>query len=296
MPVRRLASSAFARQIRRAAWRRSVKLAAKRSTFAIARRAGMYSPYAGAALAGGAIVGYGAYKGIRKIRAARARARKRSTIAYPIRRIQCKHRVTADLDTTGGATRTLYQHRITDISKGGTADQREFDVINVKGFRINANFINNVITAPVRISFAVVANKTEANVNPSTPEFLRGYGDDRSVDFGTALNFIELMQTPINTDKYTVLHRWNFTLNPLTEGADTIGRPNNNRSSMKTISKYIKFKRQLRYDNTTDVPESGDIYLVWWGDFEYSSAGTLTQSNAYERQIRVIAFFNDAYR
>lgn len=259
-----------------------------------AKRALVARAYTGGALAAGALAGYGAYRGIKRIRAARARAAKKRRIAYPITRLKCKKRITLDLDTLGRATRTLYAEKLTDISKGGTADQRSFDVINMRGFRVQINVDNLYTNDPVKLCFAVVHKKTQGS--PTTAEFFRNYGDDRSQDFSIAKSSLRLTQTPINADLYDVIHRWTFILGERINYSGTAGKPTN-KSYYKELNKYIPFKRQLRYDNDgTNTPEDGEIYLCYWADRLQQAAAQPVIANHFGIQCRVLAFFNDAIR
>lgn len=259
-----------------------------------AKRAMLSRAYTGGALAAGALASYGAYRGIKRIRAARARAAKKRRIAYPVKRLACKKRITVFVDNVGKSSRTLYSERLTNITKGGTSDQRAYDIVNLKGFRVQINVYNQRNDFPISCTFAIVHKKD--NGPPITTEFFRAYGDDRSMDFNTTRNFIELMQNPINTDLYEVLHRWNVTLNQREDNTSTsvIGTK---RASEKMMTKYIPFKRQLRYDNTAAADaEDGEVYLVYWCDQHFQPAVGPVVANQMSVQIRALAFWNDAIR
>lgn len=256
-----------------------------------ARRAIIRRAFTGGALAATALAGYGAYRGIKRIRAARARVLKRRRLGHPMRGVRSKKRVVTDVDTTGKATRTLYQEDLTNIPKGTTADQREYDVVNVRGWKMQIN-VESLRTVPIQINFAVLGRKNGAIA--TTLEFFRGYGDDRSVDFSTTLNFLKLMQSPINTDHYEVLHRWNVKLGALQNFSGGTAEAKHGVTA-KEINKYIPFKRQLRYDNTGNDPEAHNMLLVYWADVEYNAGSSTATANSFNIQIRNVAYFRDAH-
>lgn len=293
MPVytrRGLAANTLQRRARGFLARKSFRTLARVS----AKRALVARAYTGGALAAASLAGYGAYRGVKRMRAARARAAKKRRIAYPIKRLKCKKRITLDLDVVGRGTRELFAEKLTDISKGGTADQRAFDVINMRGFRMQMNLVNQYSTEPIKICLAIVHKKTQGS--PTTAEFFRNYGDDRSQDFATAKSSLRLTQTPINSDLYDVLYRWTFLLGERINYTGTQAKPTN-RPYYKEINKYIPFKRQLRFDNdATNTPEDGEIYLCYWADRLMQAASAGQVANHFLIQTRVIAFFNDAIR
>lgn len=126
----------------------------------------------------------------------------------------------------------------------------------------------------------------------SSDEFFRAYGTDVAKDFSINDSTLQLMNTPINTDQNTVLHRWRFIIGNQTNGAAT---SDSAVKSNKIFEKYIKLNRQVRMESTgtTGGAEQDPVYLVWWADI-MDSPGTTAASNALNVQTRVISFFRDA--
>lgn len=281
---KRLAYRAAGRRVRR----RIYGTAGRRAVMRIAARRALISrAYTGGALAATALAGYGAYRGIKRIKAARARQVKRLKIGYPMRRIAVKKRQVKLTAHTNRNSRTLYNYDLCTIPKGGTADEREYDVCNIKGFKIDMLTQNNNAGVGY-LNLAICINKDNSAAVPTTTEFFRAYGDDRSQDFANALTDVEFIKTPINADKITVLHRWTIKLNGT--AADT-GKPIDS-----NFSKYVPFKRQLRFDNAASIPENDHPYMVYWYELQGAAPFSAGIANAWSESTRIITYFSDATR
>lgn len=264
-------------------------MATRRAFRAGASRVLASRAYTGGALAAGALAGYGAYRGIKAIRARRARMRKRRTIGFKPKTKGTKA-LENIFDMSVKDTRTLYQDIMTNISKGTAASQRYGDKVNIKGWRLHMHFqsLNNVSNQVINV--AIITPK--AGLTLATGEFFRGYSSDRASAFGTALDFIRLTETPINADQYNVLHRWRFRLGHKVNNGGT-SEITDKSNSYKDIKKWIPFKRQLRYERDDSVVESDPVFLVYWSDIEYSTSGGSVVTSAFQCQYRFITFFND---
>lgn len=284
--------SPSSRRVMRAGARRAAKVMSKRFPRAVAKRALIANPYIGAGMAGGALIGYGAYRGIKAIRARRARISKRNKIGNrPSTRSKSKNGYVVNTDITAKSTRTLYVDYLTNILKGTGLDQRSTDRVTIKGFHIQMNLQSLLTTSKVVINFAIVVPKNAMTV--SATEFFREYGTDRAVDFTTGLNFMGMMQTPINADQYHVLWRWRVRLGAKQNNtsANTV---DNLQPTERSINKYVKINRLLNYETSATNAEADPIALCMWADVDFSTAGGVAVANAFQTQVRIIRYFKDA--
>lgn len=252
-----------------------------------ARRALVGRALTGGALAAGALAGYGAYRGIKRIRAARARARKRRNVGFAMKRLQVRTRQILDTDRTLLATRTLYFNAITDLVKGTAQNERSSDCVNFKGWKIQAIW-EPIVPDNVQVCMAVVCPKS--NNVPNTAEWFRGYDADRADDFSTSRTALKQMMVPINADKYEILWRWNFMVSGL--GSSTLDKATGRRS--KIINKYCKLNRQLRYESSAVSTEEDACYLVYWLDLFNNAAAAPVVAGRIAATIRIIGYFRDA--
>lgn len=257
-------------------------------------KAARYGAYAGAgtALTAGAI-GYGAYRGIRRIRRARLRQRKRRQIGFRHRKPP-KTAVILNSDATDLDSRTLYEETLTAIPQGTGQNERETDIANISGWVVHFNWKNKG-DVPIKVTMAIVSPKYfNQGIQATEAEWFRQWGGAREQDFSSSKSALQLMSTPINPDKWIILHRWDLQLGPRrdsTNNKDIIFKP-----TETSFRKYIPLKRQLRYDDNpspTTAVEAHPVYLVYWLDETFSPAGTVPQSNKVVVERRIIAYFRD---
>jgi len=195
------------------------------------------------------------------------------------------------LDMATQDTRTLYTHNLVQIPKGTGLDERTSDRVNIKGWKLTINIQSLENVSAQTFCFAILSPKNSTSV--STTEFFRQYGADRAINFSTSLNYLQMMTNPINSDQYNILHRWRFKLGPKINNSGT-SEVSSNRNTYKTINKYIKFNRQLRYETTASADVEADpVFLVWWADVDYSTNGGAVETANYQVQWRSVCYFND---
>lgn len=191
-------------------------------------------------------------------------------------------------------TNTLYQIDCTNIPRNSASNfinYRNRDTILFKGLRIDGLFRNDA-TNPVYVRCALVNRKNgEA---PSTTDFFRGYGDRRGADFvsGGDIAALRMRSDPINTDEYNVFKSWQFTLSPSTANTD-IGYNREDAANWRDISEYVKINRHLNYDGPGGTTCTERIYFVYWFALGYSTQTMEPLAGAVDRQMRIVAFFND---
>jgi hypothetical protein len=177
---------------------------------------------------------------------------------------------------------------MTNIPEGNSINQRERQMVNMRGFKICIE-LRNIRDDPLYFNLAVIAPKG-ATATPVTPDFFRGSTDDRAIDFGTALTSNEFHCLPINTDKYVVLLHKRYRLGP-SPGATLYTNENSN--NFLNIDRYVSLKRQLRWSKDEQSAESGRVYVVHWAAAFGASTGTLPAANSYSMSKRYISYWKE---
>lgn len=186
-------------------------------------------------------------------------------------------------------SRTLITHNLTEIPEGTTTDTRIRKIINLRGFKICAEF-SNTQTIPLYLNVAVLSPKQKSTVDGN--DFFRddGSDDNRAQNFSSiTLNSLQFHCLPINTDDYIILKHRRYKLNPVPNGTTFAAQ---NGKNYMNIDWWIPLKRQLRYDTLSGGPENGTVHLVYWcARFGDNLSGV--QTNACQRTVRATAYFRE---
>lgn len=242
-----------------------------------------------------------AYRNYRGRKARRAKASVRTKIGERVGKSTAKKHV---IDNTGGNscdTRKLYARPLIEITHNpnNDIDDRQRNIINLRGLKLCLYMQNNTGNSTLFVNVAVIWDKKGnqeigSYANTTVPDFFRQHqgGAARSQDFGVALSALEFHCLPINTDRFGVLMHKRFKLAPT--AAQSTGQKSPNLSSFRTIMKYVKIKRQLRFQNTNiSIPESGQLYVVHWCDAIGTSFGGGGLANAMTTQEYHVAYFRE---
>lgn len=187
---------------------------------------------------------------------------------------------------TNRQTRTLYQTRLTQIPFGNNVNERERNVVNVRGFTLCMHFRND-LNVPLYLNVAVVSRKDEGDAAPVVNDFFRGFDNQRATDFGNGLLPLEFHCSPINSDKYHIIRHKRYTIDPLPGGLTYTSEHRN----WRNLNWYIPFKRQLRWDQNADNnPIDGNCFLVYWCDQVSAAAGSAPVALAMN-----VALWNKCY-
>jgi hypothetical protein len=228
----------------------------------------------------------------------------RTNVGEPIGATSCKRFTARDTNPTAYNTRELYTANISIIGRNGSTafddiDQRERDVVNFRGIRMHFH-LQNLGFNPMHVHIAVLHNKTTDGVAPTTENFFRGSGSTRGLDFSTALNSTDLSTRGINTDKYVILmHKRMFVPGrnePLEVGVPPTFPDQWSGRSYRTIKKYLKLKRQIRYDGAgtqNQQPIVGNIWLVWWCDNFMQATGTESAPGVLSMADRHVIYYKE---
>jgi hypothetical protein len=201
-------------------------------------------------------------------------------------------------------TRTLYTWDLTNISQGDEPNQRTRDIVNFRGVKICAAFINTALSPPtpapgnrpllVNVRWAIVSPKYSLTVQENA--FFRSYGANRNIKFShESLTYMDYYCRPLNIDSMHVIAAGKFPLNNEVAWASA-----NAGKQEKKIMRYVPIKRQLRYVLGEENQEfcSTKLYFICWCDV----AGTPAQgedmdppitTDAVALDMKLVSFFRN---
>jgi len=240
-----------------------------------------------------AVAGYGAYRGIRRIKRARARGRARRAIGVS-KPQSCKSVINVDTTVPGAFDLFLGAHDMTKLALGSGRDQRQTDVAFIKGFKIQMT-ISNLSASPAVYMLALVSPKTDYSggiLNNIENEFFREWGAERAQDWASNQDYTTLVNAPINIDKWTVLWKKRINLGGQRDGG--FNKPVTYEPSDKEINQYIKLNRKMTYESGVGavVTECPPVYLLRWGVRRFQQTGGTGQAT-FGIQLKCITFFSD---
>ncbi|WP_146196992.1 hypothetical protein [Achromobacter pulmonis] len=160
----------------------------------------------------------------------------------------------------------------------------------------------NQIDYPIVVNCAIIKPRQGAGSAVSVDGFFREYGGpSRDVNFSTALSHIELVNNPINTDKYYVLWRRRFGLAALQNqrgitGVNVVNNTNcrvEQGKSYKFVNKYFRLKRGIRYNDDTNTEAEQKVFFVFWADRLGIPAGEAAFDPVFTTQSKNVTFFRE---
>jgi len=195
--------------------------------------------------------------------------------------------------------KTLYVNPLDNLAFGTDTNQRERNIVNIRGFHICLG-VKTEVNHPIYLNIAVISPKdisisSAADVGSN---FFRNYAaNDRGLDFGSATTALQMHCSPINPEIHNIL--WH-TKTRIAGKSDSSGGGTGDwssaLSSYKNYEKYISLSRQLSYDSTgSSTPKNGRIFLVYWmnkiGDSD--AGGMATAGVLANIETNVITYFRD---
>lgn len=256
------------------------------------RRAGRVARLAGVAYRNRGTLKSGYKRARMAIKTRQAKRARFSTrnVGEPVGTSTSKRFTSKDTTSVAKDSRTLYSEELTIIphSSNNVIDNRQRNIVNLRGFKICMEFLNNI--GQTQYFHVAIVSPKNSNSTVETTDFFRGTGSSRAVDFGQALSSLDFHCRGINTDKYTVLmhKRYRIQGNSNSTYVDRSGR------NYMNMMMYKKIKRQLRFEQTADnSPISGRIFLVYWSDLFATADGTAPTTGAYAVGERHIAYFKE---
>lgn len=228
---------------------------------------------------------YALYRRPRKKRTPASRARRGGVGERP-GTSNAKRFESVNHDVAFKSTRTLYSHVLNDTPQGLALDERQRQIINLRGLKICMD-VSNSNNRPTHFNWAIVSPKNQSDTN-LTSRFFRGNGTTRSIDFGVNLQSAEFSCNPINADKYVVLthqrHLLGVPKNSNQDFADT-------RQSYLRVDRYIKIGRQFRFAGNGDNYDK--LLLVYWFDGMLNAGGQLAIPQAVQMSLNCVSYFRD---
>jgi len=181
--------------------------------------------------------------------------------------------------------RTLHHVDITNIPKGTSINDRQRDLVNLRGFKING-FFRNRFSAEGVLHIALLQPKFEKTLEQT--DFFRTGGtagsNSRGSDFSLGLTGLEMASLRINPDKFNIIYHSRITLKP---AAYEHG------SSYRMQNKYFPVNRQLSYDDDNTPKCNSPIFFVWWYDNIASATATSIIVDNIESTYTIHALFKD---
>lgn len=201
-----------------------------------------------------------------------------------------RREIAQDVTGLSSASRTLFTVDMANIPHGGdnNINERQRNLINLRGVKICME-VQNRVTDALYFNIAVLVPKRAASV--TNTDFFRSSTAERAVDFDpTALTGLQFHCLPINSDKYKIL--WHKRRQLI--GIDNTALTAQSGKSYMTIQKYIKFKRQVRFNNNTDVvAEGASPFVVYWASGFNTAASQGAANGAFAVQRRFVTYFRE---
>ena len=211
---------------------------------------------------------------------------------------QTKQVVNQQYQGTPFGSNVLHGGSVTSIAQGQTANTRERNVVNLRGFKIRVLIKNTwnggAADRPLFLNFCLISPK-HATTTLTTTDFFRNPGDlQRAIDFDNSFinGFDRGKALGINTDKYALLWKKTMTLgvaNSQQAFSGGAGGPRN----YAYFKKYVPIKRQLRFDSGLDTSGFSNIFFIWWVNAIDEGVGNVSVPGACDAWARVTTYFRE---
>lgn len=272
------------------AYRRSkrARIVARAARGAITRR----GLYAAGGVGVAALAGYGAYRGIRRIKRARARNQVRKQIGVS-KAASCKNIIIQDISNPGSVDLTISAMNLCEIPLGGGRNERQTDTIWIKGFKLNVN-MSNLAAQPVTVMMALLSPKVDYSAGVMTQftgEFFRQNGAERAQDFLSTSSYMNLINAPINPDRWNIL--WKKKVELGGQRDSSFNKPISNKNTNHALQAYIKLNRKMVYESTASTStECAPVYFVRWQVRQFQDIGGTPQATIGVQQ-KLVTYFSD---
>lgn len=203
------------------------------------------------------------------------------------------------------ATKNLYNTRISNFPERedgvtNVLGNRERDVINYVGMSVDLTIVNNLVV-PIYFNMAFIIPHNTSTTAIATDAFFRNDGgtatapaDTREEDFGPALPAIIAKGLSINTDKYSIIKRWTYTVGPKSKGTTAGQEYNPDKPNFKRIKRYVPIRRKMAFDSqSSTIPNNGTIWVVYWAWHMGETAGADPTTGAYQIEDVYMNYYRD---
>jgi len=181
----------------------------------------------------------------------------------------------------------VYSMPVAHPNRGDQIDQRQRDVILIKGIKFCANFTRQLAgeRRAVLANFALVSRKDDVDSSSNLDQrMFRSNDNSRSVDFGDNLLAQRRHCDPLNNDKFHIWTHRRFKLHD----------QNSNGNGSKMIAAYVPINRQIRFD-ASNFPTGELTFIYWFGLENTLSTGTVatTPSNYCNTCITSTTYYDE---
>jgi len=210
----------------------------------------------------------------------------RTQIGEPVGAANCKLFYSNSNATI--ATRTLYSVNLTLCARGSEEYQREGNIINCRGFKVDYSLMS-LANSAILVNVAVVCQKDLTAAPPAVSGFFRNPGTgaapgERGIDFDIALPSLQFHLLGINPDKFTVLAHKRFQLSAGSSGMDNFHR---------TGSFFVRLNRQLSYSGNASSNCNEQIAICYWVDRIDAAAGSASAASQLRANISGTTYFRE---
>lgn len=196
-------------------------------------------------------------------------------------------------------TKTLYAEKVNALNRSASDNhisQPQRDIINMRGFKICFMARNERLT-PMFFNMAVLIpkqNNTIDQLNFFRNSSLQSLAsaNSRYTAFDASLTGMELHCNPINTDAYVVLRHWRRLIGPK-PGDSTATYNTYSAKNWFTLDKYVKIKRQIRYNASGTDPINGDVWLCWWWSPFLSPTSEAPIVGAVTKELHTVMYWRE---
>lgn len=189
--------------------------------------------------------------------------------------------------------RTQYNYPLINLQAGQEINQRNRQVVNFRGWKMDFELVNTQ-NSPLYFNIAIIATKGGSNTSEVvTADFFRYHNNDRAINFDTGRSGLEFHTLPINTDRYTVLKHKRMLLKPQRGDNQNFIYEDDSGRNYRRFRWYVKLKRQIRWDASQAVPETGQVFLVYWAAKFGSFSNDSSSPNAFAIHKRIVQYFRD---
>lgn len=208
--------------------------------------------------------GGGSYWGTkrRRIKGKRAKIRARRKIGEPIGLSTAKYNLCVNYFGSLRDSNTLHNDNINLLLRGDEINQRERNIINLRGWKIDMTIFNQT-ASPQIVNVAILQN-TNNDGGPQNSNFFKAEGDttERAVDADSTISVLKWAHGIINRELYNVLMHKRFMIGPNALFSDFDSGAVMH--SWKNFKRYVPLKRQISYDTAGNEPMSNDVHICWW--------------------------------
>ena len=213
-------------------------------------------------------------------------------IANPIGTSTCKSREGIAYVDTPASRQLVTFDIVSKIPKDGddNLNARQRNAVNLSGFKYCIHVRNNE-KRPMTFHFAVCVDKRHGGSN-YTDDFFRsqGEGNRRSTNFSNVLSGMDMKCCPINTDRYIVLRHSRLNIGP----ADADNEYNaTGPKNYLTLERYMRVKRQIRYDGAADSSAQTRILCFVWADLIDAAPDSSGVADAMHMHVNLQTYFRD---